>query len=33
MIMKHVNWWKVAYEVFKALMLALAGGSSAAALM
>ena len=33
MIMKHINWWKVAYEVFKALMLALAGGSSAAALM
>lgn len=33
MTMKKVNWWKVLYEVFKALMLALAGGSSAAALM
>lgn len=33
MSMKKINWWKVLYEVFKALMLALAGGSGAAALM
>ena len=31
--MKKINWWKIAYEVIKIVLLALAGGSGASELM
>jgi hypothetical protein len=31
--MKKVNWWKIAYEVVKIVLLTLAGGAGASTLM
>ena len=31
--MKKVNWWKIAYEVVKIVLLTIAGGAGASTLM
>jgi hypothetical protein len=31
--MKKINWWKIAYEVVKIVLLTLAGGAGASTLM